>query len=131
MKRKIYIGLALLGAALGGCGRNEADVHGCDERQSTGATKKAECVDYENVPPDAVAGLADSCVSVSGGRWVAGGCDHSGAVGGCRIPLREAAPANVTEVQWWWAGAAGGVITDTASARRACASFSGATFIEP
>ncbi|MDB4965315.1 MAG: hypothetical protein JWN44_1004 [Myxococcales bacterium] len=128
--RTLLIGMTLL-AGCGGGGAAPSPAYGCDERQGSATPKRNECVDYENVADADLAGLQQSCEMVSGGRWVGGACDHAGAIGGCRVAVGNGAPATVTEVQWWWTGAAGGVVTDHASAVRACASFANSTFVEP
>jgi hypothetical protein len=50
-------------------------------------------------------------------------------VGGCRLPLGM--DTAIVETQWWWPGAAGGIVHDEPSARQACATLAGATFVAP
>jgi hypothetical protein len=117
---------ALLLAGCGG-GSTSSDVHSCDLRQ--GSSKLPECVEFENVPAADVDGVGQSCEQVSGGRWLNGACDHTGAVGGCRIPPDNDVP--VVRIQWWWPGAAGGLVIDAATAQSACSTIAGAVFVNP
>jgi len=123
----LLVALALVAA---GCGGAASHALGCDVRSSTMATEPYECVDYENVPTGDVAGLAESCERTSAGKWLGGPCEHHDSVGGCRFAV-AGAPVEVSEVQWWWPGAVGGMITDRASAKSVCERNAHSTYVEP
>jgi hypothetical protein len=124
----LALGVSLLGGlGLVGCGGGDGAL-GCDLRANITPAQHT-CVDYDHVPAGDVDRLGQSCERVSGGKWLGGPCDHQGALGGCRVSVPGAPPA-VSETQWWWPGAAGGAISDRASAEDACKRLGG-TFVTP